>query len=99
VVPFLVAAVRFLVVLFLVRLGLRLFASTRERPAPAGATDLVRDRVCNTFVPRDRALVATRGGRSEHFCSAACRERAQDALDSKAAAVQSHARNGGAEAR
>ena len=49
--PILVAAVRVLVVLFLVRLGLRLFAAARERPAagPAGsATDLVRDRVCNT---------------------------------------------------
>ena len=97
--PILVAAVRVLVVLFLVRLGLRLFAAARERPAagPAGsATDLVRDRVCNTFVPRDRALSGTVAGRTEHFCSAECLRRAQDALDSQAAAVQSHARNGGA---
>ena len=100
-VPVLVAVVRALVVLFVVRLGLRLFASAR-RPSPAAPgvpTDLVRDRVCNTFVPRDRALAVTRAGRTEHFCSAACRERAQDALDSKGPAVQSHARNGGAEAR
>ena len=100
-VPILVAVVRFLMVLFLVRLGLRLFASFR-RPRPAAgvtATELVRDRVCNTFVPRDRALVGTVAGRTEHFCSAACRERAQYALDSQAAAVQSHARNGGAQAR
>jgi hypothetical protein len=98
-VPILVVAVRFLVVLFLVRLGLRLFAAARRRPTEGKPTDLVRDRVCNTFVPRDRALIGTVAGRTEHFCSAACRDRAQYALDSQAAAVQSHARNGGAEAR
>ena len=96
-VPVLVAVVRFLIVLFLVRLGLRLLAAARRpRPAAATATDLVRDRVCNTFVPRDRAVAGTVAGRTELFCSAACRERAQYALDSQAAAVQSHARNGGA---
>ena len=80
-VPVLVAVVRVLMVLFLVRLGLRLFAAARRpRPAAATATDLVRDRVCNTFVPRDRALRATVGGREEHFCSAACRDRAATLL-------------------
>ena len=98
--PVLVAVVRFLVVLFVVRLGLRLFAAAlRPRPAAPTATDLVRDRVCNTFVPRERALAAVMAGRTEHFCSAACRDRAQYALDSRGPAVQSHARNGGAEAR
>jgi hypothetical protein len=38
--------------------------------------DLVRDRVCNTFLPRARALPAVVGGREEHFCSVACRDRA-----------------------
>jgi hypothetical protein len=37
---------------------------------------MVRDRVCNTFLPRQRALRAVVGGREEHFCSAACRDRA-----------------------
>jgi hypothetical protein len=95
-VPILVTAVRFLVVLFLVRLGLRLFAAARQRPAHGTATDLVRDHVCNTFVPRDRAVAGMVAGRTEHFCSAECLRRAQHALDSQAAAVQSHARNGGA---
>ena len=98
-VPVLVAVLRVLMVLFLVRPGLRLFAAARRPRRAATAADLVRDRVCNTFVPRDRALVGTVAGRTEHFCSAACRDRAQYALDSQAAAVQSHARNGGAEAR
>ena len=45
-------------------------------PRSAGASELVRDRVCNTFVPRERALVARIGGRDEAFCSAACRDKA-----------------------
>jgi hypothetical protein len=93
VIPVLTAVVRFLLVLFVVRLGLRLFAAARgPRPSSGPGQDLVRDRVCNTFVPRDRALSLMVGGRTEHFCSAECRDRA---LDSGAGAVQSHARNGG----
>jgi hypothetical protein len=47
--------------------------------APAGAPrnqDLVRDRICNTFVPRERAIHALVDGHEEHFCSTACRDRA-----------------------
>jgi hypothetical protein len=44
--------------------------------APLGARDLVRDRICNTFVARDRAVTATVGGELEHFCSPACRDAA-----------------------
>jgi hypothetical protein len=74
----LVAVVRFLVVLFLVRLGVRMvFASRGRRPPDGSGRDLVRDRVCNTFVPRDRALAGLVGGRTEHFCSAECRDRAE----------------------
>jgi hypothetical protein len=51
-------------------------APPRATGAAAAPTDLVRDRVCNTFVRRERALVATVSGRQEHFCSAACRDRA-----------------------
>jgi hypothetical protein len=74
----LVAVVRFLVVLFLVRLGLRMLAASRPRRPEAGhrGRDLVRDRVCNTFLPRDRALLGVVDGRTEHFCSAECRDRA-----------------------
>jgi YHS domain-containing protein len=38
--------------------------------------DLVLDRVCRTHVPRSSALVARVGGHEEHFCSAACRDKA-----------------------
>ena len=47
--------------------------------APAGAPsdrELVRDRVCNTFLPRERAIRALVNGHEEHFCSTACRDRA-----------------------
>jgi len=72
--------VRLLAILLLVRLALlALFAGKRDAPAAPGREgggDLVRDRVCNTFVPRDRALRARLGAKEEFFCSTACRERA-----------------------
>ncbi len=56
--------------------GYRGDAGKAKAARPAGATDLVRDRVCNTFVPRARAIKATVAGREEHFCSAGCRDKA-----------------------
>jgi hypothetical protein len=47
-----------------------------SRPGTKAVADLVRDRMCNTFLPRDRAVRATVSGREEHFCSEACRDRA-----------------------
>lgn len=73
--------VRAIVVLLVVRLLGRfvaaVFQGMRETP-PAGdaAREMVRDQVCNTFLPRDRALTALVGGREAHFCSPACRDRA-----------------------
>jgi hypothetical protein len=73
---------RFLAGLLIVRLVLRLIVSI-VRPAPAAAprpaaagNDLVRDRVCNTFLPRERALSVVVRGNEQHFCSPACRDRA-----------------------
>jgi hypothetical protein len=69
-----------LLVLFLLRLLGRAVASwLRGQPAKKPATvqgTLVRDRVCNTHLPRHRALVAQVAGREEYFCSAACRDHA-----------------------
>ena len=73
---------RFLFVLLVVRLLVRGLARAfapraARRPAdPPPLEELVRDRVCNTFVPRSRAVAAVVGGVEEHFCSAACRDRA-----------------------
>jgi hypothetical protein len=76
-----VAFVRFVVALFLVRVALRFVAGVIQglrEPGPArvSGVDMVRDRVCNTFLPRERAVTAVVGGREMHFCSAACRDRA-----------------------
>ena len=81
---FLVRLIRFLVILFLARLALRFVVavvqgyrgSRAAEPRATTATEMVRDRVCDTFLPRSRALVATVAGREQHFCSPACRDRA-----------------------
>ncbi len=75
-------ALRILAVLLFVRLVLRFLAAVvrgaSAPKAPAGqiADDLVRDRVCNTFLPRARALYAEVQGQPAYFCSESCRERA-----------------------
>jgi uncharacterized protein len=81
VIAVLYAVLRVVVILFVVRLVLRVIAElirpAIHRPAersPQGA-DMVRDRVCNTFIPRDRALRAVVAGREEFFCSPECRRR------------------------
>jgi hypothetical protein len=38
--------------------------------------------VCDTFLPRSRALMAVVDGREQHFCSPACRERARASASS-----------------
>jgi YHS domain-containing protein len=36
---------------------------------------MVRDRVCNTFLPQSRALELEVGGERHYFCSESCRDR------------------------
>jgi hypothetical protein len=82
-----IAVLRVLVVLLVVRFLSRAVAAFARTAwpgsfAPPVATprfgpDLVRDRVCNTFLPRDRALSAIVGGREQHFCSPECRAKAE----------------------
>jgi len=77
-----VFAVRAIWLLLIVRLVSRAFSSGSSSPRPSrepfrpGAAELVRDRVCNTFVPKDKALFAAVSGRNEAFCSVQCRDRA-----------------------
>lgn len=83
---FLVVLVRVLLGLYLVRLVLRAItgvlrpAPERAAAPPAAGVDMVRDQVCNTFLPRERALRAVVAGQEEHFCSADCRDRALAAV-------------------
>jgi len=55
-------------------------ASQRKSGSPESATpgsseSMVRDRVCNTFLPRSRALRLSAGGEEHFFCSERCRDR------------------------
>lgn len=85
---FLAGLLRVVFVLFLVRLLMRFLASlARASPetrlggaTPQAAGELVRDRICNTFVQRERAIAARVDGREERFCSTACRDRALAAV-------------------
>jgi hypothetical protein len=70
---------RILLLLLLVRFVFRFLSGVIRGYRGEGggrATEMVRDRVCNTFLPRERALRAMVGGREEHFCSPTCRDRA-----------------------
>jgi Na+-transporting methylmalonyl-CoA/oxaloacetate decarboxylase gamma subunit len=76
---------RFVFILVLVRIVVRGLARAfaprnASRPAPAPSShppeELVRDRICNTFVPRSRAVLAVVAGHEELFCSTACRDKA-----------------------
>ena len=50
-------------------------ATPGSRSAPDSVDPMVRDRVCNTFLPRSRALVVHAGSEELFFCSAACRDK------------------------
>lgn len=78
-----VILLRALLVLVVLRLLGRFIAGVikglRETSGPGAAGgdgEMVRDRVCNTFLPRGRALHVVIQGEEAHFCSAACRDRA-----------------------
>ncbi len=85
---FLLRLVKAVVVLMVMRPLLPFVASVVPGYPAAGrrgeATELVRDRVCDTFLPRARALVAEVDGREEHFCSVRCRDRARAGLTTAA---------------
>ena len=76
---------QFLFALLVIRLVARVlgafFRQQRQAQAPGARRrvaggELVKDRICNTHLPRERALEARIGGRDEYFCSAACRDQA-----------------------
>ena len=80
---FLAQLLFWLVVVRLVLRGLaRAFAGPARSRRPPGpgqprpTEDLVQDAVCRTYIPRSRAVSARIGGREEHFCSTACRDKA-----------------------
>jgi hypothetical protein len=78
--------VRFLLLFLVARLIVRSVSRAREARRPLerergrrSATELVRDPICNTFLPRSSAVAAVIGGREELFCSRLCADRARQA--------------------
>lgn len=81
---FLLALVVFAVILAVLRrlagtLGGRAAGASRKGARAGGggpeSTELVRDRVCNTFLPRRAAVTMTVSGEVHYFCSDDCRAR------------------------
>lgn len=58
----------FLRILFLPRRAVR-----REAKRPPLSRTMVKDEVCNTYLPRDDAIKEKWNGRDFFFCSPACR--------------------------
>ena len=75
--------VRFVLVLFVIRLIVNAIFGSRPRqvrstrpsgpPERAGGT-LVRDPQCGTYLPETRAIRVGSGANAQFFCSAACRD-------------------------
>jgi YHS domain-containing protein len=72
---FLLVAVAGWLISRVIRGAVRPAAPGRAQPRREVAGEMVRDRVCNTFLPRSSALVERVGGETHYFCSEGCRLR------------------------
>jgi YHS domain-containing protein len=70
----------YLVVAYVIYLFLRLFLSPRRparrntnRPEPSGV--MVKDETCNTYLPREEAILEKAEGKDYYFCSQECRQK------------------------
>ena len=54
------------------RSALSTYQGGEKRPPRIPGEEMVQDPQCRTYVVKDRALIRRIGGRTEHFCSAAC---------------------------
>jgi len=73
---FLVLLVLAYVVYLFVRIG-RSMKRSKARRVPPGAVRgiMVKDEICNTYIPREEALREVRDGREHFFCSEECRRK------------------------
>ena len=55
--------------------GVRHASQTPVRGRQGKSVSMVRDRVCNTFLPESNALVSTIAGEKHYFCSERCRRK------------------------
>jgi len=54
------------------RAALSTYQAGEKRPPRIPGEEMVQDPQCRTYVIKDRSLIRRIGGRTEHFCSAAC---------------------------
>jgi uncharacterized protein len=53
-------------------------AARRPRQAPRQVRgEMVKDDICNTYIPREEALTEVRDGAERYFCSEECRRKSQ----------------------
>ena len=70
-----------LLVYLIVRASVNAFLSGLRGPGRAvparrvGNDELVKDPVCETYIPRRKAITRGSGSEARYFCSAACAER------------------------
>ncbi len=79
-IPGLFRLIFYLVVAYVIYLFLRLFLSPRRparrntnRPEPSGV--MVKDETCNTYLPREEAILEKAEGKDYYFCSQECRQK------------------------
>jgi YHS domain-containing protein len=68
----------YLIIAYIIYLFLRLLMAPRRRARPGRAAReasgiMVKDEVCNTYLPRDDAIRENWDGKEFFFCSPACR--------------------------
>jgi len=76
----LIRFVLFLIIAYVVFLFLRIYkglkrAGTRSRSPRQVRGVMVKDEICDTYIPREEALTDIRGGVEHYFCSEECRRK------------------------
>jgi uncharacterized protein len=73
----------FFCLIYFAYLVLRVYRSATHPPKPASPSqiqgEMVKDDVCNTYIPKDEAIRDLRDGRERFFCSEECRRKSRAA--------------------
>ena len=72
--------VLFAFIFYLAFLAIRIFRLMTRRGKPSAGPrplqgEMVKDEICNTYIPKEEALREVRDGREHFFCSGECRRR------------------------
>jgi uncharacterized protein len=68
---------------YLIYAVIRFFSRAGQKTRPAAKSRreaglMVKDEVCNTYLPREDAVCEVQGGTEHYFCSQACRKKFLD---------------------